>query len=43
VRVVGYISLNVTCQCQLEFAAVRSTFALRLISLLAYPYAAQRI
>jgi hypothetical protein len=39
VRLVGYISLDITWECRLEIAAVGATFALRLISLLVYPYA----
>jgi hypothetical protein len=38
VPLVGYISLDITWEWQLEFAAVGATFALRLISLLVYPY-----
>ena len=38
-RLAGYISLDITRECQLEFSAVGATFALRLISLLVYPYA----
>ncbi len=39
VRLVGGISLDISQECQLEFAVVGATFALRLISLLVYPYA----
>ena len=39
VPLVGYISLDITWEWQLEFAAVGATFALRLISVLVYPYA----
>ena len=39
VRLVEYISLDITWECQLELAAVGATFALRLISWLVYLYA----
>jgi hypothetical protein len=39
VPLVGCISLEISQECQLELAAVGATFALRLISLLVYPYA----
>jgi hypothetical protein len=39
VPLVGCISLEISQECQLELAAVGATFALRVISLLVYPYA----
>ena len=39
VPLVGYISLDITWEWQLEFAVVGATFALRVISVLVYPYA----
>jgi hypothetical protein len=39
VRLVGCISLDISQECQLEFAAVDAMFALRTIYLLIYPYA----
>ena len=38
-RLVGCISLEISQECQLELAAVGATLALRLITLLVYPYA----
>jgi hypothetical protein len=40
VRLVGCISLEISQECQLELAAVGTAFALRLITLLVYLYAA---
>jgi hypothetical protein len=39
VPLVGCISLDITWEWQLECAAVGAVFALRLISVLVYPYA----
>jgi hypothetical protein len=39
VPLAGCISVEISKEWQLEFAAVGATFALRLVSLLVYPYA----